>query len=162
VHEKRPYVFHAGGEEHRVDYVPGESTTGLFGGNSNWRGPIWMPLNYLLVEALERYHHFYGESLRVECPVGSGRMLDLGEVAGEVARRLVSIFRPDAAGRRPWHGEVARFAEDAHWRGLQLFHEYFHGDTGRGLGASHQGWTYLVVRLIDDLAKRARERHRHG
>ncbi len=153
VHQGRPYVLQAGGQEYRVDYVPGESNTGLFGGNSNWRGPIWFPLNYLLIEALERYDHFYGESLRVECPVGSGRMLRLAEVARELQGRLARIFLPDAAGRRPCHGDDSRYATDPHWRDLVLFNEYFHGDTGRGVGASHQtGWTALVTRSIEDLA----------
>ncbi len=153
VHQGRPYVLQAGGQEYRVDYVPGESNTGLFGGNSNWRGPIWFPLNYLLIEALERYDHFYGESLRVECPVGSGRMLRLAEVARELQGRLARIFLPDAAGRRPCHGDDSRYATDPHWRELVLFNEYFHGDTGRGVGASHQtGWTALVTRSIEDLA----------
>jgi hypothetical protein len=153
VHEREPYVFRVGGEEHRVDYVPGESTTGLFGGNSNWRGPIWFPINYLLVEALERYHHFYGDSLLVECPTGSGRRLSLREAAREIGGRLTRIFLPDAEGRRAFHGDDRRWIDDPHWRDLTLFHEYFHGDTGRGLGASHQtGWTALVVRLVEDLA----------
>jgi hypothetical protein len=147
-------VFSEGGQEYRVDYVPGESTTGLFGGNSNWRGPVWFPINYLLIEALERYHHFYGDSLRVECPTGSRRMMNLGEVASELSRRLAGIFLPDGKGRRPCHGEDPRFAADPFWRDLVLFHEYFHGDTGRGLGASHQtGWTALVVRCFEDLAR---------
>jgi hypothetical protein len=163
VHAREPFVFRVGGAEYRVDYVPGESTTGLFGGNSNWRGPIWFPVNYLLVEALERYHHFYGDSLRVECPHGSGRMLTLGEVAAEIARRLVGIFRADARGYRPWHGVDRRYAEDPHWKDLCLFHEYFHGDTGRGLGASHQtGWTALVVRLIESLAGEGRSARRRA
>jgi hypothetical protein len=154
VHHERPYVFHAGGQEYRVSYVPGESDTGLFGGNSNWRGPIWFPINYLLVEALERYHHFYGDALRVECPTGSGRMMNLNQVAREIARRLTRPFLPDAAGRRPCHGDEPRFAGDPHWRDLVLFHEYFHGDTGRGLGASHQtGWTALAARHLIDLAR---------
>jgi len=148
-HAARPFAFRAGAEEHRVEYVPGESTSGLFGGNSNWRGPIWMPLNYLLVEALERYHHFYGDDLRVECPRGSGRTANLHEVARELSRRLLALFRADASGRRPWQGGLRRFAEDPHWRDLALYHEYFHGDDGRGLGASHQGWTYLVARLLE-------------
>jgi len=153
VHQQRPYVLEAGGQEYRVDYVPGESNTGLFGGNSNWRGPIWFPLNYLLIEALERYHHFYGDSLRVECPVGSGKMLTLAEVARELQGRLARIFLPDAAGRRPCHGDDRRYATDPHWRDLVLFNEYFHGDSGRGVGASHQtGWTALVTRSIEDLA----------
>ncbi len=154
-HEQHPYEFSAGGEVHRVDYVPGESNTALFGGNSNWRGPVWFPVNYLLVEALERYHHFYGDNLKVECPTGSGHWVTLEQAAQEIERRLVSIFLPDAAGRRPCHGEDARFRADPHWRDLVLFHEYFHGETGRGLGASHQtGWTALAVRSLKDLARR--------
>jgi hypothetical protein len=154
-HEQHPFVLQAGGEEHRVKYTPGESDTGLFGGNSNWRGPIWMPLNYLLVEALERYHHFYGDSLKVECPTGSGQYMDLSQVARELARRLTRLFLPDANGRRPCHGDDPRFRDDPHWRDLVLFHEYFHGDTGRGVGASHQtGWTALAVRGIEYLARR--------
>src|SRR5213594_1784931 len=153
VHQDRPYVLQAGEQEYRVDYVPGESNTGLFGGNSNWRGPIWFPLNYLLIDALERYDHFYGDSLRVECPVGSGRMLNLSEVARELQGRLARIFLPDANGRRSCHGDDPRYATDPHWRDLVLFNEYFHGDSGRGVGASHQtGWTALVTRSIEDLA----------
>ncbi|MSR46602.1 MAG: glucosidase [Planctomycetes bacterium] len=152
-HERHPYVLHAGGEEFRVDYAPGESTTGIFGGNSNWRGPIWMPVNYLLIEALERYHHFYGDEFKVECPVGSGKRLTLQQVAREIAGRVARIFLPDGTGARPCHGGQERFASDPAFRDLALFHEYFHAETGRGLGASHQtGWTALVIRLIDDLA----------
>ncbi len=126
------------GETLEVDYEPGESKIGLFGGNSNWRGPVWLPLNYLLIEALERYHHFYGDDLRVECPVGSGRGLTLGEVARELSARVAGIFLAGPDGRRACHGDDAQFATDPHWRDLSLFHEYFHGETGRGLGASHQ------------------------
>jgi hypothetical protein len=155
VHEKQPYVFQVGDDEHRVDYTPGESTTGLFGGNSNWRGPIWFPVNYLLIEALERYHHFYGDSLRVECPVGSGKMLTLGEVATELQRRLASLFVAGPDGQRPAHGNAPRFATDPNWKELVLFYEYFHGDTGRGVGASHQtGWTALVTRCLEELAEK--------
>ncbi len=160
VHLERPYVFHAGGSEYRVAYVPGESDNDLFGGNSNWRGPVWFPLNYLVIEALERYDRFYGEEFRIECPAGSGQRLSLREVAALLAGRLASIFLPDgeSTSRRPWHGPDRRFAEDPHWRDLQLFHEYFDGDTGRGCGASHQtGWTALVIRCLEDLAE-----HRAG
>ena len=154
VHAGHPYVFRTDGAEHRVEYVPGEASTGLFGGNSNWRGPIWFPVNYLLIEALERYHRFYGEGLQVECPVGSGRMMNLGEVAVELSSRLAQLFLPDAAGRRPCHGEESRFADDPHWKDLVLFYEYFHGDTGRGVGASHQtGWTALAVRCLEERAR---------
>jgi hypothetical protein len=152
-HKEHPHVCSTGGQENRLAYVPGDSDSGMFGGNSNWRGPVWFPVNYLLIEALERYHHFYGEDLRVECPTGSGRLLNLAEVAGELAARLTRLFLPDAQGRRPCHGEARRFAEDPHWRDLVLFYEYFHGDDGRGLGASHQtGWTALVARLLEDCA----------
>jgi len=154
-HRDRPYTFRVNGEEYRVDYEPGESTTGLFGGNSNWRGPIWFPINYLLIEALERYHHFFGDGLRVECPTGSGRWMNLKEVAGDLSARLARIFLPDAQGCRPWHGNDRRYAEDPHWQGLVLFHEYFHGDTGLGLGASHQtGWTALAARALEERARR--------
>ncbi|MGH9316478.1 MAG: MGH1-like glycoside hydrolase domain-containing protein, partial [Thermoanaerobaculia bacterium] len=154
VYGERPYTFRVGANEYRVAYDPGESTTGLFGGNSNWRGPVWFPVNYLLVEALERYHHYYGDDFSVECPMGSGRRMNLSEVSHEIARRLASTFLPDQNGNRPCHGADRRFAVDPHWRDLLLFHEYFHGETGRGVGASHQtGWTALVVRCLEDLAR---------
>jgi len=150
VYLEHPYVFQLDGEELRISYMPGESTTGLFGGNSNWRGPIWFPVNYILVEALERYHHFYGDTLKVECPTGSGHMMTLGQVACELSRRLVSIFLPDRQGKSAWYGHDERYATDPNWRDLILFYEYFHGDTGKGLGASHQtGWTALITRLLE-------------
>jgi hypothetical protein len=155
-HAAHPFVCKIGGEVNRVAYDPAESTLGMFGGNSNWRGPIWFPVNYLLVEALERYHHFYGDTLKVACPTGSGQVMNLKEVARELGRRLTRLFLPDAQGRRPCHGTDGLFTTDAHWRELLLFHEYFHGDNGRGLGASHQtGWTALVTRLLEDLAHNA-------
>jgi hypothetical protein len=153
-HQDNPFVLHLGGEEHCVAYVPGASNTGLFGGNSNWRGPIWFPVNYLLIEALERYHHFYGESFRVECPTGSGHFMNLKEVAHELAVRLTRLFLPNDTGQRPCHGGDERYAADPNWRDLVLFHEFFHGDTGQGLGASHQtGWTALVATLLHDIAQ---------
>jgi hypothetical protein len=133
-----------------VEYVPGESRTALFGGNSNWRGPVWFPVNYLLVEALERYHHFYGNSLRVECPTGSGRMMNLLEVARDLSGRLTRPFLRASDGSRPLHGNERRYAADPLWRDLLLYYEYFHGDSGRGVGASHQtGWTALIARFIE-------------
>ena len=154
-HLEHPYVFHAGGKEHRVDYVPGESNTGLFGGNSNWRGPIWFPVNYLLVEALERYAHFYGPDFKVECPTGSGIMLNLKEVSQEIASRLAKLFLPDESGHRPSTADDPRYSLDPNWKDLVLFHEYFHGETGKGLGASHQtGWTALAIRNVEEFARR--------
>jgi hypothetical protein len=149
-----PFLFEADGQAYSVSYVPGESRTGMFGGNSNWRGPIWMPVNFLLIEALERYHYFYGDSLKVECPAGSGNMMTLEKVARELSKRLAAIFLADRTGRRPHDGRDALFANDDHWRNLPQFHEYFHGDDGSGLGASHQtGWTALITRMLDDLAR---------
>ncbi|MGH7294368.1 MAG: MGH1-like glycoside hydrolase domain-containing protein, partial [Polyangiaceae bacterium] len=154
VHREHPFRLEAQGASYEVAYTPGESDTGVFGGNSNWRGPVWLPVNYLLIEALERYHHFYGDDLRVECPVGSGKMMHLGEVAAELGRRVVSIFLPDAQGRRPCNGALGDLAARAGFRDQVHFYEYFHGDTGTGLGASHQtGWTALVSRLVEDRAK---------
>jgi hypothetical protein len=158
VHREKPFVLHVDGQEQRVAYLPAESDSSMFGGNSNWRGPVWFPVNYLLVEALERYHHFFGDDFRVECPTGSGRMLHLGQVACEIATRLSRLFVPDEHGRRPCNGTDPRFAGDPYWRDLPLFYEYFDGDNGRGVGASHQtGWTALVARLLDEVGRR----HRH-
>jgi hypothetical protein len=153
-HRDHPYVFSCNGVTQRVDYEPAESTTEHFGGNSNWRGPVWFPVNYLLVEALERYHYFYGHEMTIECPVGSGRFMTLDAVARELGRRLGSLFLPDAGGTRPCHGGERRYAVDPHFKDLALFHEYFHGETGQGVGATHQtGWTALAVRFIEDTAR---------
>jgi hypothetical protein len=149
VHLEHPFLFDVGKTEYRVGYLPGESDTGMFGGNSNWRGPVWMPVNGLIVRALLLYYTYYGDDFTVECPTGSGRQLTLFQVAEEIARRLVSIFQRDADGRRPVHGANIRFSEDPHWRDLVQFFEYFHGDHGEGIGASHQtGWTGGVAALM--------------
>ena len=143
-------MFWVGHEEYKVQYLPAESNTGMFGGNSNWRGPVWMPVNALIVRALINLYTFYGDEFKVQCPTGSGRYMTLFEVAQELVRRLAGTFLRDANGRRPVYGGIARFQEDPHWRDLILFHEYFHGDNGAGLGASHQtGWTGLVAPLLD-------------
>ena len=161
-HAAAPFEMAIDGGTYRVEYTPAESTTELFGGNSNWRGPVWFPLNYLLIEALERYHHFHGDAFQVECPTGSGRMMTLGEVAGELSLRLTRLFVPGADGRRPFAGDDPRLATDPHWKSLVLFHEYFDGDDGRGLGASHQtGWTALVARCLEHVA-RANAEHEAG
>ena len=151
VYRDRPFVLEVEGGSYRVDYEPGESRTWLFGGNSNWRGPVWFPINYLLIEALQRYHHFYGDSFTMEFPTGGGRRMNLEQIACELARRLIALFMPDSQGRRPALAGDPMFANDSHWRELIWFHEYFHGDTGKGLGANHQtGWTALVARLIEE------------
>src|SRR5439155_190915 len=148
-HRDHPYVLRIDGMEHRIDYEPAESSSGLFGGNSNWRGPIWFPVNYLLIEALQKFHHFYGDALKVACPAGAGPMLNLWSVAGEISRRLTRIFLRDEDGRRPVYGGTEKFQRDPHWRDLILFYEYFHGDNGAGIGASPQtGWTGLVAKLL--------------
>jgi hypothetical protein len=149
VHKDHPYTLSVNGTEHRVDYEPAESSTGLFGGNSNWRGPIWFPVNYLLIESLQKFHYYLGDDYRVECPTGSGQMLTLWEVAADLSRRLTRIFLRGPDGRRPVYGGTEKFQHDPHWRDLLLFYEYFHGDKGAGIGASHQtGWTGLVAKLL--------------
>ncbi|HKM56779.1 MAG TPA: hypothetical protein VJY33_25465 [Isosphaeraceae bacterium] len=148
-HLEHPYVFHVKDTEFRVSYLPGESDTGMFGGNSNWRGPIWMPVNGLIIRALMQYYLYYGDSFRVECPTGSGRLMNLFEVSKELVDRLGRIFLRDQSGRRPVFGGTEKFQTDPHWRDNLLFYEYFHGDTGAGLGASHQtGWTGIVAKMI--------------
>ena len=149
-HKENPYVLNVNGTEHRVDYEPAESSTGIFGGNSNWRGPVWFPINFLLIEALQKFHHFYGDTLTVELPTGSGRQASLWQAAAEVSRRLTRIFLRSANGHRPVYGGLDKFQNDANWRDLIYFHEFFHGDNGAGIGASHQtGWTGLVAKLIE-------------
>ncbi len=148
-HANHPYTFHAGRQDYRVAYLPAESDSGMFGGNSNWRGPIWMPVNMLILRALRSYYAYYGDAFAVECPTGSGRRLNLYQVAEEIARRLTSTFLPDSKGQRPVYGGCRKFQEDPHWRDLVLFYEYFHGDNGAGLGASHQtGWTGIIARIM--------------
>jgi hypothetical protein len=149
----QPFMVGLGGENYRVEYEPAESRTWLFGGNSNWRGPVWFPINYLLIEALQRYHLFYGDTFTMEFPTGSGKRMNLDQIAKELARRLISLFVPDSKGNRPALAANPAFANDTHWRELLWFHEYFNGDTGAGLGANHQtGWTALVARLIEEFA----------
>jgi hypothetical protein len=148
-HKDNPYILRVNGDENRVDYEPGESSTGLFGGNSNWRGPIWFPVNYLLVESLQKFHYYYGDDLKVECPTGSGNMMNLWEVSQELSRRMSRIFLHGADGKRPVFGNLEKFQTDEHFRDHILFYEYFHGDNGSGVGASHQtGWTGLVAKLL--------------
>jgi hypothetical protein len=148
-HRDHPFVLRVDGTEHCVGYEPAESTTGLFGGNSNWRGPVWFPVNFLIIESLQKFHHYMGDDFRVECPTCSGNFLTLWEVAAELSRRLTRIFLRDDDGKRPVHGGDTRYQHDEHWRDLVLFYEYFQGDDGAGLGASHQtGWTGLVSKML--------------
>ena len=150
VHLDHPYVFVEGGQEYKVNYLPAESDTGVFGGNSNWRGPVWMPMNVLLIRALLSFYLFYGDNFKIECPTGSGKMMNLFEVARELSNRLIGIFARDASGRRAVYGGTEKFQTDPHWKDYLLFYEYFHGDNGAGLGASHQtGWTGTIAKLIE-------------
>jgi hypothetical protein len=149
-HLDHPYSFWVAGRDYKVQYLPAESNTGMFGGNSNWRGPVWMPVNVLILRALLNLYSFYGDEFKVQCPTGSGRYMTLFQVAEEIRNRLVTTFLPDASGRRPVYGGTKKFQEDPHWRDLILFYEYFHGDNGAGLGASHQtGWTGLIATVMD-------------
>ena len=149
VHKDHPYSYRAGDREYRVAYLPGDSNDGMFGGNSNWRGPVWMPVNMLILRALLQYYLYYGDSFTIECPTGSGREMNLYQVAEEIGRRLTSLFLQDEQGRRPVHGTSRKFQEDPHWRDYPLFYEYFHGDTGAGVGTSHQtGWTGAIARIM--------------
>jgi hypothetical protein len=151
-HEKQPYVFAWGGQEFALPYWPAESHSGLFGGNSNWRGPIWTQMNYIIIDSLRQFHTYYGDDFRVECPTGSGIQMTLREIADELARRVARLFRADKTGRRPAIGASEQEQTDPHFRDMPLFYEYFDGDDGRGLGASHQtGWTGLVALLIGDI-----------
>ncbi|MGZ8160067.1 MAG: MGH1-like glycoside hydrolase domain-containing protein, partial [Methylobacter sp.] len=157
-HQHSPYLLHVDGVEHRVDYQPAESNTGLFGGNSNWRGPVWMPVNFLLHVALLRLHAYYGDAFTVECPTGSGQTMTLFEVAQELSKRLTNIFLRDINGRRPVYGGTKKFQTDPYWKDLVLFFEYFHGDNGAGIGASHQtGWTGCIARVIQGMGDITKE-----
>jgi hypothetical protein len=148
-HEDNPYELSLDGASFSVGYEPGESRSGTFGGNSNWRGPVWFPMNFLLIESLQRLHHYYGDSLKVEFPAGSGQQMNLRQAAGKLSRRLSALFLPNANGRRPVFGDSTLLQENRNFRDYVLFHEFFHGDTGKGLGASHQtGWTALVAKLL--------------
>ena len=153
-HLEHPYAFNLGGQEYKVQYLPAESNNGMFGGNSNWRGPVWMPVNGLLIRGLINLYQFYGDAFKVECPTGSGKYMTLFEVAKELSRRLSNIFLRDASGKRPVYGGSKKFQEDPHWKDYILFYEYFHGDNGAGLGASHQtGWTGIIARSLDMFAR---------
>jgi hypothetical protein len=148
-HAEHPYTFACHEEHLTVAYEPGDSSSGMFGGNSNWRGPVWMPVNYLLIESLQKFHHYYGDDFLIECPTGSGQHLTIDGVARELGRRLSRLFLRDQRGRRPVFGDCEKLQTDPHFRDYVLFHEYFHGDSGHGLGASHQtGWTGLIAKLL--------------
>jgi hypothetical protein len=149
-HDEHPFVVNVEGQEYRVNYLPAESDTGMFGGNSNWRGPIWMPVNALLIRALLSFYLYYGDNFKIECPTGSGKLMNLFEVAREIAKRLERIFLRNESGRRPVYGGTEKFQTDPQWKDYVLFFEYFHGDNGAGLGASHQtGWTGVIAKLIE-------------
>jgi hypothetical protein len=149
-HKDHPFLVNVGGREYRVEYLPAESDSGLFGGNSNWRGPIWLPVNALIIRALLSFYEYYGDNFKIECPSGSGHQMNLFEVAKEIVNRLAKIFLRDDHGRRPVYGGTEKFQSDPHWRDNLLFYEYFHGDNGAGIGASHQtGWTGVVGLLIN-------------
>jgi hypothetical protein len=153
-HLDHPFTFWTGGQEYKVQYLPAESNTGMFGGNSNWRGPVWMPVNVLVIRALLNLYQFYGDDFKVECPTGSGKYITLYEVSKEISNRLANIFLRDETGKRPVYGGTEKFQNDPHWRDMILFYEYFHGDNGAGLGASHQtGWTGMVAVLLDVFAR---------
>jgi hypothetical protein len=153
IHRDHPFVFQSDGGTEKVSYVPGESDSYFFGGNSNWRGPIWFPINYLLIQSLRTYYEYYGDSFQVECPTRSGNMMNLRQVAEEIERRLIKLFQKDEGGAMPCHqsgDHENKYAECQHWSNLRLFYEYFHGDNGKGLGASHQtGWTALVATMLE-------------
>jgi hypothetical protein len=149
-HEDNPYAVEVAGKEYKVAYLPAESDSGMFGGNSNWRGPIWMPVNVVIIRAMLTFYLYYGDDFKIECPTGSGNMMNLYQVGHEIANRLSSIFLRDKSGRRPVYGGTEKFQTDPHWKDHILFYEYFHGDNGAGLGASHQtGWTGLVAKLLE-------------
>jgi hypothetical protein len=158
-HDANPYVLNVGGASFRVDYEPAESTSGLFGGNSNWRGPIWFPLNYLLIESLQKFHYYLGDEYKIEFPTGSGTMLNLWEISQQLSHRLIGLFRMGEDGKRPFQRDLP-LERNVHFRDQILFHEYFNGDTGQGLGASHQtGWTALVAKLIQQVAEYEAPQH---
>jgi hypothetical protein len=155
-HAAHPFILELDGQRFEVDYEPGESTTSLFGGNSNWRGPVWFPLNFLFIESLQKHHYFLGDEFKVMLPNGSDNVATLWDVATDLSRRLITLFLKDGDGRRPIHGKRTKFQTDPHWRDLILFYEYFHADTGEGLGASHQtGWTGVVAKLIQQYGEYA-------
>jgi len=159
-HAEHPYIFDVNGCQFRVDYEPAESSSGLFGGNSNWRGPIWFPVNFLLIESLQKFHSYLGDDFQLECPTGSGKKMTLREIALELSQRLMRIFLKDSSGKRPVYGATSKFQNDPHWQNLILFYEYFHGDNGAGIGASHQtGWTGLVANLIQECGEYKTQYH---